>query len=383
MNFAAESEMGEPRATPLYAAAATACATNSWTSVNGWASARTYTAVEQEHRAASEDAALVDLGPLCRYTVRGAAAAELLARLTTNPVGELSVGESARGLILDSSGAVVDFADVSRLSGDLFLLTSSGPIDRRLQLAARDFSAEVRNIGSMIAAIGVIGPAARDAAAAAGLDILSADATGQGRIRGVELAVRPVNFGAAAGVEIICPAEDALVIWERLRRKRPLQPAGLDALEILRIEGGSPRLGVDFLSADRAPSAHRRLPDEIGLPHLAPPNRAWFNGRRAMKNAPPPRRRLLVLTADGDLVLPGAAVFARSEPAGRVTSTAFSPRLRRAICFAEIEAPAVGEGLLVQSPSGERIAAQLHETPEGRLAASFRDSLKAATDSRR
>ncbi len=374
-----------PRPTPLYAAAASQSTSNSWTAINGWAAARVYAKVEEEYRAASEDAALVDLGPLCRYTVRGFDAAKVLARLTTTPVNELSVAESARGLILDAAGAVVDFADLTRLSGDLYLLTTATPADRRLDLAARGFEASVSNVGAEVAALGIVGPGARDAAAAAGIDVLSADASAQGRVRGVELAIRPINFGAAPGVEIIYPAEDALVIWERLKRKRQLPVAGIDALDILRIEGGAPRPGVDFVSADRAAAGAARMPDEIGLPHLAPPNRAWFNGRRAMKNAADPRRYLVVLTVDTDLAPVGATIHARAEIVGRVTSAAFSPRLRRALCFADIDAAALDrplEAALPEAP-GMRLPARLHDTAESRLAAAFRETTRAATESRR
>jgi aminomethyltransferase len=379
----------EPRPTPLYAACASYSVTNSWTAVNGFAAARVYSKAEDEYRAASEDAALVDLGPLCRYTLRGPDAASALARLTTTPVHELAVAESARGLILDADGAVANFADVTRLSGDLYLLTTASPADRRLDLAARGFDLALANVGAEVAALGIVGPAAREAAAAAGIDLLSADASAQGRVRGVELAVRPINFGAAPGVEIIYPAEDALVIWERLKRKRPLPVAGIDALEILRIEGGAPRLGVDFENADFAAAADKRRPDEIGLPHLAPPNRAWFNGRRAMKSAPDPERYLVVLTIDADAAPGGATVYYRNETVGRVTSAAFSPRLRRAFCFADIKASALDRPLEIGTAghgpvgAGGRAGALLHDTAESRLAAAFRESLRGATDFQR
>lgn len=384
MHFPAADDASEPRATPLYAAAAGLSATNSWTSVNGFASARVYTTVEEEYKAASEDAALVDLGPMRRYTLRGKDAANILSRLTTTPVAEVAVGESARGLILDADGYVVDFADLTRLSGDLYLLTTATPVDRRLQLATRGFDAEALNVGAMVAALGIAGPAARDAASAAGIDLLSADATAQGRVRGVELAIRTIGFGAAPGVEIIYPAEEALVVFERLRRKRPLPAAGLDALEVLRIEGGVPRLGVDFAGADQAVApSDRRLPNAIGLPHLAPPNRAWFNGRRAMKSAPGTGRYLVVLSIDSDAAAPGTAIYARNEAVGQITSAAFSPRLRRVVAFAEVSAAALGQPLEAAIGGSSRAAARLHATEESRRAAVFREILKSATESGR
>ncbi len=384
MIFSASADIaGEPRATPLYAAAASLSAANSWTSVNGWAAARVYTTVEEEYAHASTGAALVDLGPFSRYTVRGEGAPALLARLTTTPVGELGVGESARGLILDGAGDVVDFAEIARLGGDLYLLTTTVPADRRLQLAERGFAVTIANVCRDVAALGVVGPKARDAASAAGFDVQSADLAAQGRVRGVELAVRPINFGAAPGLEIVYPAEEALTLWERLRRAGKLIAAGLDALDILRIEGGTPRVGVDFQSADRAGPGQARTPAEIGLPHLAPPNRAWFNGRRAMSAAPPPRRQICVLAADADAAAPGASVFAKGAAQGRVTSAAYSPELRRALCFADLPVGLAGEALEIGDINGPRVGAAIRETGESRLAGAFRAGLRAATDSRR
>lgn len=383
MHFPADDDATEPRPTPLYAAAATLSAANSWTSLNGLAAARVYSSVEEEYKAASEDVALVDLGPLRRYSLRGPDAAQVLARLTTTPVTELAAGEGARGLILDADGFVVDFAELVRLGADLYLLTTATAIDRRLDLACRGFDVEATNVSAMVAALGLVGPAAREAAAAAGIDLLRADASMQGRVRGVELAIRPVNFGAAPGVEIICPSEEALVIFERVRRKRAIAAAGIDALEILRIEGGAPRLGVDFSGADRVRErAARRRPDEIGLPHLAPPNRAWFNGRRAMKAAAAPTRVLVVLSVDSDAVPPGAPVFAAGDKAGRISSAAFSPRLRRAVAFAEVSVAALSRPLEVRTPppAAGRAPATLHDTAESRLAAAFRENLRKATD---
>jgi aminomethyltransferase len=385
MIFSASADIaGEPRATPLYAAAASLSAANSWTSVNGWAAARVYTSVEEEYEHASTAAALVDLGPFCRYTVRGDGAADLLARLTTTPVGELGVGESARGLVLDGAGTVVDFAELARLGGDLYLLTTTAPIDRRLQVAARGFDVTLANVARDVAALGVVGPKARDAASAAGFDVQGAELAAQGRVRGVELAVRPINFGAAPGLEIVYPAEEALTLWERLRRAGKLIAAGLDALDILRIEGGTPRVGVDFVSADRARPGEAKTPADIGLPHLAPPNRAWFNGRRAMRASPAPQRVLAVLAADADAVSDGAPVFVKGAPAGRVTSAAYSPELRRALCFADLPLSALSEPLEIGLPAaGARAGAVIRETAESRLAGAFRNSLKTATETRR
>jgi aminomethyltransferase len=190
-------------------------------------------------------------------------------------------------------------------------------------------------------------------------------------VRGVELSVRPVTYGALPGVEVIFPFEEALTLWERLRRAARPKPIGLDALEIIRIEGGTPRLGVDFEGADEPKAGDgRRTPTALGLSHLSPENRSWFSGRRALRQAGSPPRRLLGLGIDADRVVAGAQVFGSKGPAvGRLTSAAFSPRMKRVVAFADIAAEAAGSSFEVETGASTRASASLLETAESRRAA--------------
>lgn len=372
----------DPRPTALFAATAAAAQANAWTSVNGWSVARAYTNAAEEYRAAQTKVAIADIGAIVRYTVRGPDAAVFLGRATSAPAETLETGESARGLILDDDGFVVDVIEAARIAPDLYLLAATRRHARRLQLAQRGLEALVEEISDHVAALALIGPGAKDAAALAGLDAVAGARAAQSRVRGVEISARPIAIGAVAGVEVIFPFEEALTVWERLRRAAHPTPIGLDALEVLRIESGLPRPGVDFIPADAARAEERRGPDSLGLPHLAPANRAWFNGRRALKRAPPPGRVLLPLAIDADGAERGALVAAAGREAGRLVSVAVSPRLRRAIAFADLAAAAAPGALLVRRVGGDAAAAPL-DTPEGRLAAAFRAETAAATDSRR
>lgn len=364
----------DPKPTALFQATASASIANSWTSVNGWSVPRAFTTVEEEYDAAQTGAVAADLGAIVRYTAQGKDAAAFLARATTAPVANLIPGESARGLMLDENGAVADAIEAARLGGDLYLLCTTRPHARRLQLAMRGFDVLLADVTTRIAALAVLGPEARETAAAAGLDAASENLARQSKVRGVETSSRPIHFGTLPGIELIYPAEEALTLWERLRRARAPKPIGLDALEIFRIESGAPRPGLDFTLADdaRRPNT-RRMPDEIGLAHLAPQNRAWFNGRRGLATSARSGRKLVVLAIDGPAAQPGAAVFAKKAAVGRITSSAWSPRLRRAIAFADIAADAAGKSLEIAVPGeGEpRIAAVAFETPESRLAGAF------------
>jgi len=390
MIFPAEDFVADaPRPTALFAAVASVSEANLWTAVNGWTTARVYNSVSGEYEAAKSKAALADLGPLARYTVRGFDAAHYLGRLTTAPALTLHVGESARGLILDDHGFVIDLAEVSRLSDDLFLLTAPSPHARRMGLAARGLDVVVEDISGEVAALGVFGPQTPAVLAAAGVKSVNETVAASGVLRGVETAARPIQFGAMPGMELIFPKEEALTIWERIMRRKAGVPIGLDALDALRLESGAPRPGVDFIAADKA-GAHARTPEELGLAHLAPLDRGWFNGRRGLRErAGRPERRLISLSVDAEELRPGAAVFSEGKAVGRITSCAWSPARRRVIAFADVAAATRGTSYEISGPAAGDggVIARRCETPESALAKTFAEerarSRAHATDFRR
>lgn len=388
MIFPAAVAAAVQKPTPLYAAAAALSEANRWTAVNGWASAIAYCDPDTEHAALLEGVGLVDASALARYVLRGPDAARVIGRLATVPADGLEPGETARGLILTNAGCVVDLVEATRLSGDLFLLTSAAPADRRLQLARRGFDLEIEAIAGRVAALRLLGPDARARAAAAGFPVEARAVYAQAR--GVETIVRPLDGWGLSGVEILYPAEEALTLWERARRGGVVA-VGLEALERLRIEAGAPRPGLDFVPADHARPGELRRPNEIGLPHLAPPGRAWFNGRRLLAQSSEAGaagdRRLVTLEIDADETQPGAVVMAGGAPplgrlAGTITSAAVSPRRRAAVAFADIAYQSFGKPLSVASADGGFVAARFLETAESRLAAAFRTRDRTATDSR-
>lgn len=378
MIFPVDDRLAErPAPTPLYAATASVSTANLWTSINGFAAARVFDSVEAEYKAAKERAVIADFGPLSRYAVRGERAAMVLSRVATAPAMSLSPGESARGLILDDDGGVIDFAEVSRLGDDLFLMTTPTPQPRVLQLAARGVDVQIEDITRKVAAIGVLGADANAALSVSGLKIPGDHVAASAILRGVETAARPMQFGALPGVELIFPAEDALTIWERLMRRTNIKPIGLDAMEVLRIESGAPRPGVDFLARSPRAGFRRPLPAEIGLPHLAPLDSGWFNGRRSLRFADEtPADVLATLAIDADRVLAGARVDVGAKTDGRITSIAWSPAIRRVVAFAVLPASSWGKvkEINVLDDGGTPRPARIVETVESRLAAAFRQS---------
>jgi aminomethyltransferase len=139
-----------------------------------------------------------------------------------------------------------------------------------------------------------------------------------------------------------------------------IRPAGMVALDVVRLEAGLILLEVDYTSSRHAVIPEQAYsPFEIGLGRLVDFDKAEFVGKRALlaeRRAGGPPRRLVGLElewADLERVylehdLPPAVpamtsrvhvpVSAHGRQVGRATSTGWSPTLKKAIALASVEA---------------------------------------------
>ncbi|MEL7486789.1 MAG: glycine cleavage T C-terminal barrel domain-containing protein [Pseudomonadota bacterium] len=170
-----------------------------------------------------------------------------------------------------------------------------------------------------------------------------------------------------------------------MRRAAKPTPAGLIALEALRIESGAPRPGVDFPSADDAAAGEPVYsPAALGLPHLAPVNRAWFNGRRALAaGGARAERDVCVVDLDAEETSPGASIYAGGVAVGTITSCAWSPRRRRMLAFVTLPPGARARTLEADGVARDapRVAARIAATAESGLADAFLAVQEKATES--
>ena len=183
------------------------------------------------------------------------------------------------------------------------------------------------------------------------------------RIAGIAVDVSRTGYTGDLGYELWVDANSAPRLWDALvRAGRPfgLRPAGMLALDVVRLEAGLILIEVDYTSSRHAMSSEQAYsPFEIGLGRLvdlAKPGN--FVGRRALErenSAGGPARRLIGLELDWPGIealyaahgLPPAApmtvsrspvpVFADSRRhIGRATSTGWSPILKKPIALASV-----------------------------------------------
>jgi aminomethyltransferase len=189
-------------------------------------------------------------------------------------------------------------------------------------------------------------------------------------LAGVEIDVSRTGYTGDLGYELWIPATAAEAAWDALFAAgagHGIRPAGIRALDLVRVEAGLILLEVDYTSVRHAMTAdHEYSPDEIGLGRLVNLEAGDFVGRRALRRERDyggPRRRLVGIEVDWNGIerefsrhdLPPGLdatvdrspipLYSRRGQAGRATSTCWSPTLKKMIALASL-----GAGLRPDAP---------------------------------
>jgi aminomethyltransferase len=335
-----------------------------------WASSAYADAHDIEYNAIREAAALIDVSPLYKYRVKGPGALALVDRVITRDAAKLDVGKVFYTPWCDEHGKVIDDGTVHRLSDDEFFWTAADPQFRWLTLNARGLDVSIEDVTESIAAVALQGPLARlvlEEATEEPFDELRYFRRRSTKLHktGIEVGVSRTGYTGDLGYEVWIPVERAADAWDALMaagRGYGIRPAGMLALDVVRLEAGLVLLEVDYTSARHALNPEQNYsPYELAMGRLVDLDKASdFVGRLALKreqaNGGPPRR-LVGVQLDWSQIerafstqgLPpaiSASIDRSSIPAygrrggrqvGKVTSHGWSPILKQAIGLASVE----------------------------------------------
>jgi len=302
-------------------------------------------------------AGLIDLSARGRVEVSGAEAVQFLNGLVTNDVKALEDGAWMHAAFPNVQGRLLASVRVIR-HGDVFLFDTEAATHatvlknlERFTLAG-DF--RVRDAGAGTAMLSVQGAGSREVVGA----IAGEEAAGLGRGRaaewqwgGARALVLRATHTAEDGFDFVCDAGVAVELWESLAGAGA-RPVGFDALEVLRVEAGVPRYGVDVddtnvvleAAADEAVSFTKGC--YVGQEIIA---RIHWRGHVA-------KRLTGLVLEDGDAPAPsGAKVFSGdgAREVGRVTSSVHSPRLGRAVALGVVKYDFLAAGTAVRVRDGD------------------------------
>jgi sarcosine oxidase, subunit alpha len=352
------------RFTPMYSSHERMAAV--WMDMGGWKRPRYYKRDEAasesesvllEHKSVRDAVGIIDVSTLGKLDVRGRDAGRLLDLVYTHRFSELRVHQVRYALMCDQGGIILDDGTISRLAEDrYFVTTTSGNLDfvhqwLQWQLVGKNWDVHICNVTSGYGAMNLAGPRSRDVLAKlADCDLTSAAfpymACREARICEVPALLLRIGFVGETGWEIHCPAESAEEMWQRLLdvgKEFGIEAFGVEAQRLLRLEKRHVIVGVDTDALTN--------PYEAGLGWAVKLDKEDFVGKSLLAHAAKNQtREKLVgfILKEAGLPKDGAAIVMNGQPAGRVTSSRFSPIQNGAIGLAFVQVSEAREGASIQ-----------------------------------
>jgi aminomethyltransferase len=351
---------------------------------------------EHEYNAIRNAAALIDISPLFKYRVSGKDATRLVDRIITRNIHKVSVGQVIYTPWCDEHGKVIDDGTVSRLAENTYRWTAADPSLRWFTQNATGMDVQIEDISESVAALALQGPTSgrllKNVVTDADIENLKYFRVTTGTIGGVRVEISRTGYTGDLGYEIWVAAEQAITVWDALMaggRAFDIQPAGMLALDVSRIEAGLLLIEVDFNSSKKALIEEQKYsPFEMGLGRLVHLNKNRFIGQAALiaEKQTGSAREIVGLEIDWPEVeqlyenvgLPPAVspiasrvavpVFKDGTHVGKATSSTWSPTLKRMIALATVKRPYHKAGTRLQfevtvEAKRHRVSAVVVKTP--------------------
>jgi tRNA-modifying protein YgfZ len=264
-------------------------------------------------RLLTEDVALVDRSERGKLALTGPQAKELLSGQVTNDIEALTPGGGCYAALLTNKGKMLADLRVLDTATELWLDTERVGLQAlfdTLRRGAVGWQADLHKRTLEQALLSLVGP---HSAQAVGTDL------------GPEHANRPAQLGDAGvllvatdlGVDVVCAASDA----DRVRGALDVPEVPEAAAEVLRVESGRPRYGLDLDDAT--------IPQEAGLNDRAVSfTKGCYVGQETVARLHyrgKPNRHLRGLRFSAP-VPSGTSLVLGEREVGRVGSSVVSPR---------------------------------------------------------
>lgn len=313
---------------------------------DGWSVPASYGDVLFEYAAVREDGAgLIDLSPRGRILVSGTEAIQFLNGLITNDMKTLAENSWMPAAFPNVQGRLIASVRVVRLTDEgtdcpAFLIDTEAATHERVLKTIERFTLagdfRVKDVTSDTALLSVQGRKAANIIDSVLGESVAAPAQGlatQIKWQGSDVTVIHATRTTADVFDLIANADEAGSLWDALH-SRGARPVGYDALDILRIEAGWPRYGVDM---DETNVVTEAALDEaisytkgcyVGQEIIA---RIKYRGHVAKKLSG-------VLFKQPVNVEPGATIKSMDDKEiGRTTSITLSPYLGRTIALGYVK----------------------------------------------
>ncbi|MCC7360692.1 MAG: (2Fe-2S)-binding protein [Anaerolineales bacterium] len=306
-----------------------------------------------EVRAVRQSVGLIDVSTLGKLRLTGPGVPALLDRLYVNQFQKLAVGRVRYGVMCNDEGVVLDDGVCAHTGPQEWYLTTTssgaGAIFEWIQWWAQSgwgAGVHITDLTEVNAAINLAGPQSRTVLAQLTALDVSNEAfpymhTRDAEVAGVPCRLMRIGFTGELSYEIHAPAGCAQRVWDALLdagRPQGIQPFGLEAQRVLRLEKGHLIIGQDTdavtdpLAADLAWLVKLEKPDFLGRRSLT---RVSAEGPQqklvGFTLASPPGGGAASLVPEEGLQIVSPGPDGRLTIIGWITSSRFSPTLNASI----------------------------------------------------
>jgi aminomethyltransferase len=322
----------------------------SYSSWNGYQTARIYDALAAEYFAIRSSCSVMDLTPMEKYRITGPDAMAFLNRLVVRDISGIKPGRVTYVAWCNDEGKVLDDGTVFHLQPGVYRLCSQHHQLDWLLLSSLGMDVTIEEETHDVAALSVQGPTScsvLSAAGIAGLDELKPFGIVHTQLNGMDVTVSRTGYTGDLGYELWTDPGNALPLWDAIfgvkeRGLYDVRPIGLAALEMVRIEAGFILPGDDFNTAETTVRAdHDRTPFEVGLGWLVNFDKGHFTGKRALleEQGGPATRRLVKLQVAGNKPPADSFLFAgkNGKRIGTIQTQIWSPILKANLAMADVE----------------------------------------------
>jgi sarcosine oxidase subunit alpha len=329
---------------------------------------------EAETMAVHEGAGLIDVSTLGKLVVAGPEAGAFLNRLYPNRFDNLKAGRIRYGVLGDDAGRITDDGTICRLDDlSYYVTTTSSGADAveswfAWWLAEWDMDVTLTDVSQGLAAFNLAGPRSREILG--GLTDLDCSNESfayldgkRAHVGGVPCLLLRIGFVGELGYELHCPGALAEQLWDALLEagaRFEIRPFGLEPQRVLRLQKLHILVGQDTDAESN--------PLEAAMPWIVKFDKEEdFIGRWALESVQERGEENMLVgfeIANGDVPTEGAAVVADGRPVGRVTSSRFSPMLKRTIGMAWVPAALASDGSAITlADDGRRLSATVQTAP--------------------
>ena len=333
--------------TPFHERTYEACYNNDWYRWAGYKIAREYSNTELEYTAMRNTAGVLDITPMHKYDIKGEDAIKFVDKLVTRNVTEIKSGQVMYIIWCNEDGNVIDDGTVFCFNSNHLRIFCAERNLNWFSDTAIGFNVEVEDVSDTIAALAFQGPLSckiLNLLNVKDIENLKPFYFDNFDLNGCKVTISRTGFSGDLGYEIWCKNEDAINVWDSLftfNRDYKVLPAGMNALEMVRVEAGFIQPNADFMSAEQALRPNRmRNPYELGMGWLVDLNKNYFTGKKNLVNLKKKTltKKLVGLDIQGDKPAIGSVLYDKNKKEiGIVTAGMWSPSLKSNIAFGYVD----------------------------------------------